>query len=143
MPQRLRPYGSQRVRRHTIAAGIGLAVTGLVSFILGITIHSFDWPATARVYIALGTLGLASGPVIIWGALCMMRLERLWLVRLSCWLAALPVGFGCIVGLPAGIWTLTVLARPEVQAAFQHRKAEYDAEQDRILDEADADLRDS
>jgi hypothetical protein len=105
------------------------------------TVHLLDWPGNNRWYSALATMGLFSGPMIVWGAWCLLRLEGGWLVRLSCIIAVLPCGFGWVVGLPAGLWALTVLARPEVQAAFQFRKAEYDAEQDRILDEADADLR--
>jgi hypothetical protein len=123
--------------------GIGLLVTGLVSVILGITVHVYGWPERTRLVSALATLSLVSGPVIIGGALSLLRLEFLWLVRLSSWLALLPSGFGWIIGLPVGLWTLNTLARPDVQATFQHRQAEYDAEQDQILDEADADLRDS
>jgi hypothetical protein len=117
-------------------------LTGLASLTLGLTVHFLDWPGSNRLFSALATMGLASGPVIIWGAFCLLRLEMEWLVRLSSWLAILPCGFGWILGLPAGLWTLVALARPDVQAAFQHRQAEYDAQQDQVLDEADADLRD-
>jgi hypothetical protein len=116
--------------------------TGLLSVALGITVHTLGWPGSNRLFSALATLGLFTGPVILWGSWCLLRWQAPWLVRLSSLLAVLPCGFGWIVGLPVGLWTLTMLARPEVQAAFRYHRAEYDAEQDRILDEADADLRD-
>jgi hypothetical protein len=128
---------------HCLGPGIGLLATGLVSVSLGVTVQVYGWPDSTRLVSALATLSLVSGPVILCGAFSLFRCEFLWLVRVSSWLALLPSGFGWIVGLPAGFWTLATLARPEVQAAFHYRKAEYDAEQDQILDEADADLRDS
>jgi hypothetical protein len=143
-PSRFRvSHGRYAVQRRLLAASIGLHIAGLASLAMGMSVHVLDWPGTNRLYAALATLGLASGPVIIWGALCLMRLQSLWLIRLSCWLAIMPCGIGWIVGLPIGLWTLNLLSRPDVFAAFQYRKAEYDAEQSRILEEADEDLRDS
>jgi hypothetical protein len=33
--------------------------------------------------------------------------------------AMLPFGVGFLMGLPAGIWALRLLARPDVKAAFE------------------------
>jgi predicted Ser/Thr protein kinase len=63
----------------------------------------------------------ASG-LILFGALKMRRLESLAWSRCAAVLAMF-IGPGYLIGWPAGIWSLVVLARPEVKRAFEERQA--------------------
>ena len=74
------------------------------------------------VAIALPAAAVVVGVLILIGAIKMMRLRSLGLVRTSAVLALLPLPLPCPItwalGLAMGIWALVVLARPEVKAAF-------------------------
>jgi predicted Ser/Thr protein kinase len=52
------------------------------------------------------------------GSIAMKRLERYRLCRTAAILGALPCHIGWCVGLPAGLWALSILKRSEVRAAF-------------------------
>ncbi|MGE5194681.1 MAG: hypothetical protein ACM3U2_19495 [Deltaproteobacteria bacterium] len=63
------------------------------------------------------------GIVMIIGALKMMRLEsHRWAMTASI-LALLPCSPVSLLGLAAGIWSLIVLSRPGVAAAFEAQEA--------------------
>ena len=63
------------------------------------------------------------GVLMIIGALKMMRLEsRRWAMTVSI-LALLPCSPAGLIGLVAGIWSLIVLNRPNVVAAFEAQSA--------------------
>src|SRR5262245_64938710 len=63
------------------------------------------------------------GVSIIIGALKMMRLEsHRWATTVSI-LALLPCSPAGLIGLVAGIWSLIVLNRPNVVAAFEAQSA--------------------
>lgn len=56
----------------------------------------------------------------VYGAYCMLRLEKLHLARIAAILSIIPICSGCyVLGIPFGIWALIVLNRPEVKAAFR------------------------
>lgn len=57
--------------------------------------------------------------VIMLGVNKMRRLESYGLAVTASVLAMLPCHPGFIIGLPIGLWTLMVLLRPEVRAAFE------------------------
>jgi hypothetical protein len=63
----------------------------------------------------------AIGIVMIVGGLKMMRLQSHGLATTASVLALLPCGPAGIIGLIVGIWSLVVLSRPDVKAAFQNR----------------------
>lgn len=67
-------------------------------------------------------IGLVFGIVIIVGALQMMRLRSHGLATVASVLALLPCGPAWLLGLPMGIWSLVVLNRRDVKAAFQRRE---------------------
>jgi len=67
---------------------------------------------------ALSLLVTCLGAVIIYGVMRMKELENYkWAVRSSI-LAMLPISPGCVLGVPFGIWALSVLLRKEVKKAF-------------------------
>jgi hypothetical protein len=63
------------------------------------------------------------GVLMIIGALKMMRLEsHRWAMTVSI-LALLPCSPAGVIGLVAGIWSLIVLNRPNVVAAFEAQQS--------------------
>ena len=68
--------------------------------------------------IVVGLLVLIVAPVIIYGALQMMKLKSHGLAMASSILAMIPCISCCLIGLPIGIWSVIVLSKPEVKSAF-------------------------
>ncbi len=65
-------------------------------------------------------LGLLVALFIIYAALKMKDLKQWNLAVVASILAMLPcISPCCIIGLPIGIWSLVVLMRPDVKAAFK------------------------
>lgn len=65
-------------------------------------------------------ISLAAAPIIILGAVQMLRLRRYSIALLAAILALIPVSsVCCIPGIPIGLWALIVLRHPEVRAAFE------------------------
>jgi uncharacterized membrane protein YhaH (DUF805 family) len=57
---------------------------------------------------------------VLWGSIQMLRLRDYASARLAAWLALAPICGPCVLlGIPLGGWALAVLARSDVQAAFQ------------------------
>jgi hypothetical protein len=77
---------------------------------------------TALIGIFLAAVGAAPGVIIAVGVRRIRKLENQRFCRMACILAMLPTGLGFVFGLPAGIWALRVLNRPEVKAAFASSK---------------------
>jgi len=74
---------------------------------------------TGTMGIILNLVGVGIGVVILLGALKMKKLESHGFAMAASILALVPcVSPCCLVGLPIGIWSLVVLAKPEVKAAF-------------------------
>lgn len=68
----------------------------------------------------VGFMSLILAPVIIFGAIKMMKGEKLGLARAAAVLAILPLTSCCfLVGIPLGIWSLIVLSKPDVKALFR------------------------
>ena len=63
-------------------------------------------------------INLVTGILIIIGALQMMRLKSYGGAMMASVLALLPCGPLILVGIPIGIWSLVVLNREKVKAAF-------------------------
>jgi hypothetical protein len=61
---------------------------------------------------------LALTGVIIAGAVKLRRFNGYGFVIAASILAMLPWSLHCLIGVPAGIWTLWKLERPEIKAAF-------------------------
>jgi hypothetical protein len=75
--------------------------------------------ATNKLILAVASvLALVAVPPLFAGAIQMMRRRSYLLCVAVALLALLPWSPAWLVGLPVGIWTLMVLNRPEVMAAF-------------------------
>jgi uncharacterized BrkB/YihY/UPF0761 family membrane protein len=100
-----------------IALGIGLSLSSLWGG------HSFDrYEDFYGGAIGLGSssLGLLVAIFIIYAALKMKDLKHWNLAVVASVLAMIPcISPCCIIGLPIGIWSLVVLMRPDVKAAFK------------------------
>jgi len=69
--------------------------------------------------IITGVLGILSSILVLFGALKMKQLELYGLAMAASIIAMIPcVSPCCLIGLPIGIWSLVILSKPEVKAAF-------------------------
>jgi predicted Ser/Thr protein kinase len=137
-------------RRQVQAPAIGLIVAGALSlapailifvgFVLAVPVMAQEVPAEPLVLAqssggigapgwvelliiaAVMGLNLPLGIVVLIGGLKMRKLESYGLAMTASILAVVPSGVGCIIGLPFGIWSLIVLLRPEIRAAFDRRR---------------------
>ncbi len=76
--------------------------------------------------VPIGLMFLVSIPLAIliaMGAYRMRRLELYGLAMFASIAAMLPCHPGFLIGLPIGLWSLMVLLRPEVKAAFRRQQA--------------------
>lgn len=71
------------------------------------------------INIGIAALSLLIAPVIIYGAIKMLKGKSYKLAKTSAILAMIPLVSCCfIAGIPIGIWSLIVLHRPDVKAYF-------------------------
>jgi hypothetical protein len=94
-------------------AGVGFATAGR---------HADAMPAMFKgaAGIASAVVGMAVSGLILFGALKMKRLESHGLAMAASIVSMVPcISPCCLLGLPFGIWALTVLMKPEVKDAFQ------------------------
>jgi hypothetical protein len=69
--------------------------------------------------VALDVVWLGLSVVVLIGGLQMLQLQRYTFCLCAAILALLPcISPCCCIGLPAGIWALIILAKPEVRGAF-------------------------
>jgi len=68
--------------------------------------------------VAGAIFGLCLGVVILLGAMKMMKLQNYGMAMAASIIAMLTCSICCLMGLPVGIWSLVVLMKPEVKAAF-------------------------
>ena len=69
-------------------------------------------------YTIAGLVGIPLSLLVVFGSIQMLRLRMRGLAVTASVVAMLPYSCCCVLGLPIGIWSLMVLARPEVKAAF-------------------------
>jgi len=81
-----------------------------------------EWLAplmSGTIGIITSLIGIAVGAFIIYAMLQMRALKSHGMVMAATILAMIPcISPCCILGLPFGIWSLVVLLKPEVKAAF-------------------------
>ena len=75
---------------------------------------SLAWPAALALLTSLPT-----GGVLLLGGWTMRRLTSYWLAIVASIVAMVPCHLGFLLGLPIGLWALTVLSRNDVRAAFR------------------------
>ncbi len=117
---------------------IGLIVTGIINFLWGIlsVIANIYLFATKQSHfanplqnnaeqlgvfigIAITVLSLAVSPIIIYGAIQMLKGNKYGLAKISAILAIVPLTSCCfLAGIPLGIWALVVLNQPDMEMIF-------------------------
>jgi hypothetical protein len=120
---------------------IGLIVVGAINFALGLLLvlsgllrltgiipgDEIPTAEAERIGYLVGTFGgyaiallsLIVAPLIIYGAIQMLKGKSYKLAKTSAILAIIPFISCCfIIGIPFGIWALMVLNDPEVRAFF-------------------------
>jgi hypothetical protein len=108
-----------------VGPAAGLLLTGVVGLlfwtILGVIGFATELRhgADAVFFLLMPALGIPAGLVLIEGARRMMRgQDHAWATGAAIW-AMVPWSPAWAIGLPAGIWTLVVLRRAEVQGVFR------------------------
>ena len=116
----------------TAIIGVCLGLFGLVGNIFGVGMSGLQnlgggsgaadrymQYMTGGVGIVSAILGLAVSGFIIWAALQMKQLRNWTMAVVASIVAMIPcIGPCCIIGIPIGIWSLIVLMKPDVKAAF-------------------------
>jgi hypothetical protein len=84
-------------------------------------LRGFVEASAGPVGIFFALLSVALGGLIFFGGMKMKNLENHGLAMAAAIIAIIPCFSGCccIIGLPAGIWSLVLLFKPEVKAAFR------------------------
>ena len=123
----------ERIHKQVKLTGIGLAFVACFNWLMApvcLYLVMRAWAAmdlNGRVFSKLTIVSLLATPFVlcslnIYAALRMMRREAYGAALVASILAML-VPPGNLLGFPIGIWSLVVLARPEVREAFQKSKA--------------------
>jgi len=77
-----------------------------------------DQASTVMGLFALLSFSVASATAI-WAGYGMLRLRSYWLSVAGSFAVMPAASVCCLAGFPVGIWSLTVLLRPEVASAFR------------------------
>jgi hypothetical protein len=115
----------------TGAIGLLFAVLGLLMNVLGMGMSGLQdlggdygsqywamWSGGLGVVSAV--IALAAWGFVIWAAMKMKVLEQRTAAIVASIVAMIPCFCPtCVVGIPIGIWSLVVLLKPEVKAAFK------------------------
>jgi predicted Zn finger-like uncharacterized protein len=132
-PRRRRGGGSRRAAEEVKAPAVALLIVGglglayaLVNAIYVVAMGgnpAFNMQAN-NIGNPKAIVGVAVVLNIIWGVIVpyagfmMLTLRNYASVMIGVIFAMLPCNAGCLLGLPFGIWALTVLSRPHVKNAF-------------------------
>lgn len=112
-----------------LVVGVFDCLGALASFgmgVIGLTVSERrqDDLLFVAMFMGFGVILIAVAALIILGAVRMMRLQSFGLAMTSSILAMLPcLSTCCLLGLPAGIWALMQLNKPEVRSAFHRAEA--------------------
>jgi len=110
------------------AIGMVFAVLGIVMQAVGggnaggfsSSAGSAQYTASTEMNIAIYATGLLVGGFIIYGLIQMKNLRSRTMAMTAIILNMIPCLGSCwCLGLPFGIWALTVMGKPEVKASFQ------------------------
>jgi hypothetical protein len=127
------------VKQRLKAPAIGLIAVGVMNAVFGLilifgTLLRFVRPARIEfgseeerlgyllsgvVWPLLGLITIILSPLVIYGAIQMLKARRYGMARLAAILSLIPLSSCCfILGIPVGIWAFIVLRQPEVRAEF-------------------------
>jgi predicted Ser/Thr protein kinase len=118
------PTGAEYVQLQVQGPAAALIISALAGLIfwavMAITIilgqqatYSSGPPPLLMIVLAIALAG-----VIITGAVKLRRFNGYGFVIAASILAMLPWSLHCLIGIPAGVWTLWTLERPDIKAAF-------------------------
>ncbi len=118
----------ERARREVRGPARALIAVGLISSAslpLGLllaflgSLHE-SWGLRPAWFFGLaGLLGSIQGLIVLYAGLRMGALESRRLALYASVLTLLPIGLGSLLGMATGVWSLAILQRPHVVAAFQ------------------------
>jgi hypothetical protein len=103
----------EKVRMELIAPGVGLILTGILGFVSTMALSLAKQEALPFFFFSWWAV-----PCLVIGAIQMMRLRSYPLVVAAMIVAMVPWSPAFVLGLPFGIWSWTLLRRPEIKAAF-------------------------
>ncbi len=138
-PPQQAPVSSDRAIAEVSGPAIGLLITaiiggllqalGLIINMLGVGLSSFTGGGREEQFInylsggvgvASAGIGLLIAGIIIYASIEMRNLRQWGLAMAASILAMVPcISPCCIIGLPMGIWSLIVLQKTEIKAAFR------------------------
>lgn len=104
-----------------------ISAPAAVSHVSTLVIASQQLSIFSTLLLGLGAISLFAAPLavlMIFGGTKMRKLQLYPLATIASIVAMLPFHTGCLIGFPIGIWSLVVLLRPDVRAAFQNAKAQ-------------------
>jgi hypothetical protein len=85
---------------------------------LGYMVGSIVWPT-------LGLIAILVSPLIIYGAFQMLQARKYSMAKLAAILSLIPFTSSCcVLSIPAGIWALMILSKPEVKMIFYRAQSE-------------------
>ena len=118
----------------------GLILTGAINVISGLLVilgnivnlakgplrQATDDPARLlgrQTFLVASTVGavitIIISPLIVYGGMQMLKARKYSMARLAAILSLIPcTSLCCLLGIPAGIWALVTLNKPEVKATF-------------------------
>lgn len=120
-------YDLERARREVRGPGLGLVWIGVLNSLslpiaLGLwLLTSFldmAWRPPGWSFAAVGGIGSIQGLMILHGGLRMRDLELRPAAVFGSVMALCPVGLGLLGGMAVGVWSLVVLSKSYVVAAF-------------------------
>ena len=104
---------------------IGYALLVIINMIFGLGLSAMAGNLGSLGSAVYGIRGFISilfnfvlGAVILYGAMQMKELKNYNLALVASIAAMLPCNCCCCIGLGVGIWSLVILMKPEVKAAF-------------------------
>jgi hypothetical protein len=130
------------VRARVTAPAIGLIVVGVLSLFPLFVLAAYVNASGSRLLTENLAL-LAIPAIIVVGAISMLRLRSYgWAIAAGVLaLSPIPSGPCWLIGLPIGVWSLVILSRPEVKAAFGKHRALKRAKIDSAFDDHAAQVK--
>ncbi len=111
-----------------IVSGLLVILGNIVNLAKGPLQQGTEDPARLlgrQTFLVTSTLGavitIIVSPLIVYGAMQMLRAQKYSIAKLAAILSLIPcTSLCCVLGIPAGIWALVTLNKPDVKATFDN-----------------------
>jgi len=115
--------GTVQVQQRVRGPSLALLITGILGAGLGaiMALAAISEPGEAGTTappLFFSLIGAAVQALVAYAGFQMMNLKNYRLAMIGSVLAMLPCSACCLLGLPMGIWSVTLLTKPEVRNAF-------------------------